>query len=220
MKSFSGNASCSRITSESTLPPSSRKKNPVNSRRLPMASFCTAISRPFRPGRVGPQSPPSARPLPVRVVDRRRVDARRRRRSLQALQVGDEVGQLLGGQLRRRHRRAHLDAVGVAQPAAQVRRSCWRACPTASVRRLATCVRSGAVLRSASATPRIGVARARSPASRKTCWPRLGRLARRARRPAHAAPPARRRTPRGGWAMTRNPMLACCSPQNSAHSPP
>ena len=29
MKSFSGNASCRRITNESTLPPSSRKKNPV-----------------------------------------------------------------------------------------------------------------------------------------------------------------------------------------------
>ena len=55
MRSFSGTASCSRITSESTLPPRSRKKNPTNSRRLPMASFWTAISLPIEPGRVGPQ---------------------------------------------------------------------------------------------------------------------------------------------------------------------
>ena len=50
MKSFSGRANCSRITSESTLPPSNRKKNPTNSKRLPMASFCTAINLPMRPG--------------------------------------------------------------------------------------------------------------------------------------------------------------------------
>ena len=47
---FSGTASCMRITKESKLPPSRRKKKPVSSSRVPILSFWTPVSCPRRPG--------------------------------------------------------------------------------------------------------------------------------------------------------------------------